>query len=187
LEQAATDLFSLVNRFAEDPKVLLMSSFKLLKRVLSDQCVVITGETENGQSTVTLKEPKEIPGDSLQNPSDPDATFSGHKGQGTRVQIMETRAESKDSEDNEHTARLITQVAAKPAQVSDARAVIPALEILLAKNSLLIRRSLAPLTATMKTSKPPLKWALSWCLHQPAKILSLAKSGSLNFKLTKMM
>jgi hypothetical protein len=36
LEQAATDLFSLVNRFAEDPKVLLMSSFKLLARVLSE-------------------------------------------------------------------------------------------------------------------------------------------------------
>ncbi|MDR1577651.1 MAG: hypothetical protein LBT86_05420 [Deltaproteobacteria bacterium] len=41
---------------------------------------------------------------------------------------METRAKSQYSEDNDHTARLITQVAAKPAQVSDARAVIPAIE-----------------------------------------------------------
>ncbi|MDR1577652.1 MAG: hypothetical protein LBT86_05425 [Deltaproteobacteria bacterium] len=37
LEQAVRDLFSLANRFADEPIVLQMSSFKLLKRVLSDQ------------------------------------------------------------------------------------------------------------------------------------------------------
>jgi hypothetical protein len=47
----------------------------------------LTGDQGN---PVELKNPKEIVSDSLQNPSDPDATYSGHKGQGYQVQVMET-------------------------------------------------------------------------------------------------
>jgi len=42
-----------------------------------------------------LKKPKDISSDSLQNPSDPDATYDGHKGQGHQIQIMETYTESE--------------------------------------------------------------------------------------------
>ncbi|HCK98575.1 MAG TPA: hypothetical protein DHW42_00515, partial [Candidatus Marinimicrobia bacterium] len=31
---------------------------------------------------IEIKKPKDIPSDSLENPSDPDATYSGYKGQG---------------------------------------------------------------------------------------------------------
>ena len=39
---------------------------------------------------IEVKPPKEVPSDSLQIPSDPDAGYSGHKGQGYQVQILET-------------------------------------------------------------------------------------------------
>ena len=41
-------------------------------------------------AVVAVKDAKEIAGDSLQNPSDPGATFSGHKGVGYQTQIAET-------------------------------------------------------------------------------------------------
>ncbi|MCP4010146.1 MAG: hypothetical protein GY726_11605, partial [Proteobacteria bacterium] len=48
---------------------------------------------------VKIKKPKEIPSDSLQNPSDPDATYSGHKGQGYQVQVMVTYTETADEQE----------------------------------------------------------------------------------------
>jgi hypothetical protein len=73
-----------------------------------------------------LKKPKEIPSDSLQNPSDPDASYSGHKGQGYQVQIMETFC--KDEEEKDNTLNLITHVAIEPAHNSDTNALVPAIE-----------------------------------------------------------
>ncbi|MFH1933237.1 MAG: transposase [Pseudomonadota bacterium] len=59
-------------------------------------------------------------------PSDPDATYSGHKGQGYHVQIMETYC--KEEEAREGTLNLITHVQVDPAHESDANALIPAIE-----------------------------------------------------------
>jgi hypothetical protein len=39
---------------------------------------------------VSIKANKEVPSDSLQNPSDPDASYDGHKGQGYQMQVAET-------------------------------------------------------------------------------------------------
>jgi len=36
-----------------------------------------------------VKEHRELTGNTLQNPSDPDATYNGHKGQGFMMQVME--------------------------------------------------------------------------------------------------
>ena len=72
-----------------------------------------------------MKKPKDIPSDSLQNPSDPDATYSGHKGQGYQVQVMETFC---DDEEKKTTPNLITHVHVEPAHNSDANALIPAIE-----------------------------------------------------------
>ena len=47
-----------------------MHSFKLLERVLNEQCNV----SDDGKE-VEVKKPKEISSDSLQNPSDPDANL----------------------------------------------------------------------------------------------------------------
>jgi hypothetical protein len=46
--------------------------------VLHDHCNL----TPDKDSPLELKTPKQIGSDSLQNPSDPDAGYSGHKGQG---------------------------------------------------------------------------------------------------------
>ena len=126
LERLATDLFDLVRRFADDKDVSAMSSYKQMSRVLSEQCTVASNE-DGG--TVSVKPPGEVRSDSLQNPSDPDATYCGHKGQGYQAQVMETYIPAA-GEDGEKEAglSLITHVAVEPAHTSDAHALIPAIE-----------------------------------------------------------
>jgi hypothetical protein len=81
LTEVSKDLFDLVAQFKGCPEVSIMYSYKLLERVLNEQCNL----TDDKDHPVELKRPKEIVSDSLQNPSDPDATYSGHKGQGYQV------------------------------------------------------------------------------------------------------
>ncbi|MDJ0669145.1 MAG: transposase [Desulfobacterales bacterium] len=124
LKQVSNDLFDLLEQFKGQAAVSAMHSYKLMQRVLSDQCRVETDDA--GSSQVTIKKPAEIPSDSLQNPSDPDATYSGHKGQGYQVQIMETFSRSEDETEKEQTLNLITHVEVQPACESDATALLPA-------------------------------------------------------------
>jgi hypothetical protein len=106
LEQCALDLCELVNRFRGCGKVRNWKTYKDMERLLNDQVVI--SEDDSGHVTiwfhepkkvkeckdprgeVALKSPKDIGGDTLQNPSDPDATYSGHKGPGYKVQLSET-------------------------------------------------------------------------------------------------
>lgn len=121
LKSVSADLFDLVEQFKDYPEVKAMHSYKLLERILKEQCNV----SDDGK-TVAVKKPKEIPSDSLQNPSDPDATYSGHKGQGYQVQVMETYC--KDEDTKEESLNLITHIEVEPAHESDANALIPAIE-----------------------------------------------------------
>jgi len=121
LASVSADLFHLVAQFKDNPEVRSMHSYKLLERVLKEQCVV-----KDDGTAVELKRPQEIPSDSLQNPSDPDATYSGHKGQGYQVQIMETY--HPDKEGKKESLNLITHVEVEPAHESDANALLPAIE-----------------------------------------------------------
>lgn len=121
LDQLAKDIFYLVERFSSDQSVNEMSSFKLLARLFQEQCIV---EDCDGERIPVAKPNKDVPSDSLQNPSDPDAGYCGHKGQGFQVQIMETY--SRDSSDDSFS--LITHVAVEPAYASDANALLPAIE-----------------------------------------------------------
>ncbi|RAM03221.1 hypothetical protein DO021_03835 [Desulfobacter hydrogenophilus] len=57
----------------------------MLERVLNEQCNLVN-DPQGGQK-VDIKPPKKISSNSLQNPSDPDATYSGHKGQGYQAQV----------------------------------------------------------------------------------------------------
>lgn len=122
LEEVSRDLFSLVERFRENKQVRSLNTFGALLRVLKDQCDVSAG------GEMTVKAPKEIASSSLQNPSDPDAGYDGHKGQGYQVQVMETYCASSEEAIKERTLNLITHVEIEPAHVSDAHALIPALE-----------------------------------------------------------
>ena len=122
LTEVSRDLFDLVQQFKDTSEVAAMYSYKLLERVLKEHCN-LTNDKEN---PVELKKPKEIASDSLQNPSDPDASYSGHKGQGYQVQIQETFCD--DEEKKEESLNLITHVEVEPAHNSDANALIPAIE-----------------------------------------------------------
>jgi hypothetical protein len=68
-----------------------------LLRVLKDQCIV-DEDVETKARKVEVKKSKDVPSDSLQNPSDPDATYDAHKAQGYQVQIMETFSDDKDKD-----------------------------------------------------------------------------------------
>ena len=125
LERVARDLFALVRRFRDHEAVRSLYSFNTLLRVLKDQCWVTE---EQDDLPVAVKSPKEIPSDSLQNPSDAEAGYDAHKGQGYQVQVMETYCDSPDETIREKTLNLITHVEVEPAHVSDVHALIPALE-----------------------------------------------------------
>jgi len=124
LNDVSKDLFDLVQQFRGYPEVSEMYSYKQLERVLKEQCNL----TEDKDHPIELKVRKQIPSDSLQNPSDPDATYSGHKGQGYQVQIQETFCDAEYDEQEEKPLRLITHVDVKPAHNSDANALMPAIE-----------------------------------------------------------
>ena len=124
LEMVSQDLVSLVQRFRKDKQVKSMTTFGVLLRVLKDQ-YDIAGTDD---SAVKLKDPKKVLSSSLQNPSDPDAGYDAHKGQGYQVQVMETYDDSPEDETHEKSLNLITHVDIEPANVSDVHALIPALE-----------------------------------------------------------
>ncbi len=88
LVDLAEDLFALVEQFKDVGAVTTMSSYHKLVRLLQEQCVTRQGEGED--AVIEAKAAKEIASDSMQNPSDPDAGYDGHKGQGYQAQVMET-------------------------------------------------------------------------------------------------
>jgi len=122
LSEVSKDLFDLVQQFKDCPTVTSMYTYQLLERVLKEHCHL----SDDRDNPVVLKESKEIPSDSLQNPSDPDATYSGHKGQGYQVQVMETFCD--EEKQKEHCLNLITHVEVEPAHESDANAIVAAIE-----------------------------------------------------------
>jgi hypothetical protein len=126
LETVSRDLFSIVERFRGNKQIKSLTTFGTLLRILQDQCVVST--TDEGPVEMALKEPKKILSSSLQNPSDADAGYDAHRGQGYQVQVMETYCDSKDESIREKTLNLITHVEVESAHVSDVHALIPALE-----------------------------------------------------------
>ncbi|MBN2290678.1 MAG: transposase, partial [Candidatus Glassbacteria bacterium] len=127
LDSVSKDLFDLVQRFSAQPEVTAMHSYKLLLRILEEQCEV-TGNSADKTAAVSVKPAKEVQSSSLQNPSDPDAGYDAYKGQGYQVQVMETYSTQEDEEIKSQQLNLITHVEVEPACEHDANALIPALE-----------------------------------------------------------
>ena len=71
----------MIEHFADQPTMTGCQSYKALQTIFSQQCEVVEGKV-----TVRAK----TGGNCMQNPSDPDATYDGHKGPGYQVQIAET-------------------------------------------------------------------------------------------------
>ena len=125
LAQVSADLYELVEQFKGQRAVIGMHSYKLMQRVLAEQCSV---QSDDGNPRVVVKKPKDVPTDSLQNPSDPDAAYSGHKGQGYQVQVMETFTRREDDSQEKPRLNLITHVAVEKANAQDTDALMPAIE-----------------------------------------------------------
>mgnify|MGYP001594558499 CR=1 FL=1 len=64
---------------------------------------------------------KDVPSDSLQNPSDPDAGSSSHKGKGYQIQVVENYSEK----DTPHLS-LFTHIDVESADQHDDNALLPA-------------------------------------------------------------
>lgn len=114
LAQCAEDLRLLVERFCRRKSIASLQAYLNLARLFDEQCVVEKSEREE-TPRVKVKAPKEVASDSLQNPSDPDATYSGHKGEGYQAQIAETCHE-------ENALELIDYVESEGAHNSDLNA-----------------------------------------------------------------
>jgi transposase len=85
LIQTAEDILFLLTHFADNDSVTSLETFALLERLFHEQCY------QPKDSDKALPRPSdEISSDSLQNPSDLDATYDGHKGEGYQVQIAES-------------------------------------------------------------------------------------------------
>lgn len=107
LDQAALDTYWLVTKFAEHKTVAQMCSFALLERMYREQCVPPTTDIPE---QIALEEcPSSA---SLQTPTDPDVTYSGHKGKGYTAQLAETCVE-------ENTFQVVTAVEVHAANESD--------------------------------------------------------------------
>jgi hypothetical protein len=125
LADLANDLFFLTERFSENSAVKTMTSFGLMTRLLAEQCAIEEDQVTK-RRTVTVKPNSEVASDSLQNPSDPDAGYSGHKGKGYQAQVAETYSENTGTGGKQ--LNLITYVEVEPAHISDANAVVPYLD-----------------------------------------------------------
>ena len=122
LATLADDVFTLAERFRGNDPVTSMSTYQLLTRLLKEQCIVERVDLHT--TKVSVKANKDVPSDSLQNPSDPDAGYDGHKGKGYQVQVAENYSTSEEA----NTLSLITCVIVEPAHKSDANALIPLIE-----------------------------------------------------------
>lgn len=83
-QQVAEDMLFLIESFFDDDGNNGRSSFKDLCTVFEQQCEVIDARVE------VRKNPGS---DIIVNPSDPDATYDGHKGSGYQVQLSESCSE----------------------------------------------------------------------------------------------
>lgn len=112
LQQAGEGMAAVITLFVEAQPVCGWKTFTVLQTIFDQQCEVRDDFVEIREKTG---------GAVIQNPSDPDATYDGHKGSGYQVQICETF-----NEDGE--ANLITSAQVETAVISDADAVAPILE-----------------------------------------------------------
>jgi len=127
LDQLATDLLTLTDRFSSVTTIQDMSTLKQLIRLFKEQCV-IEYEKDSAEQKAVAKPNKDVPSDSLQNPSDPDAGYSNHKGKGYQAQVVENYVETNTPEEKEKQLSLITYIDIESADKHDANALLPAIE-----------------------------------------------------------
>jgi len=111
-QQVAEDMYYLIRRFVDIDEYARKDTYKAIERIFYEQCEV-------HEEKVSIKQ--KTGGNVMQNPSDPDATYDGHKGPGYQAQISETCNPDND-------VQLITCAIPQTAAESDANAVGEVLE-----------------------------------------------------------
>lgn len=117
-QQVAEDMYYLIRKFADKSEHSNRDTYKALERIFYEQCEV-------HEEKVSLK--KKTGGNVMQNSSDADATYDGHKGPGYQVQIAETC-------NPENEVQLITSAIPQTAAEPDAGAVEEVLQDLTAND-----------------------------------------------------
>jgi Transposase DDE domain len=125
-QQAAEDLLFVIERFADCAELTNRPSYKALGTIFEQQCRIVDGK-------VTVEQKPDA--NRIQNPSDPDATYDGHKGVGYQVQIAETCSSANE-------VQLITGALPQTACELDDAAVAPVFDQL-EKSGLLPKEMLA--------------------------------------------
>jgi len=111
-QQVAEDMYTLLKHFTDHPQHSGKDTYKNLVRIFYEQC-------EIQEETVQVK--AKTGGNVMQNPSDADATYDGHKGPGYQVQLSETCHP-------ENPVQLITCAIPQTAVEPDSEAVEPVLD-----------------------------------------------------------
>ena len=111
-QQVAEDLHALIERFATHEGLKDRPSYKAMVTVFTQQCELVEAKVQVREKTG---------GDCMQNPSDPEATYDGHKGEGYQLQLSETCSPSND-------VQLIVAALPQTAVNSDADALPKVLE-----------------------------------------------------------
>ena len=111
-QQAAEDLLWVIEHFADQPSMADRPSYKALLTIFSQQCEVIEDKVRVRAKTG---------GNCMQNPSDAEATYDGHKGPGYQVQIAETCS-------SQNEVQLITAALPQTACEADEGAAVPMLD-----------------------------------------------------------
>ena len=117
-QDVADDMYYLIRRFSSNEQVNNRDTYKAVERIFYQQCDV-------QEDKVVVKE--KTGGNCIQNPSDPDATYDGHKGPGYQVQLAETC-------NPENQQQFITCAIAQTASEPDSQAVEMVLEDLKAND-----------------------------------------------------
>ena len=111
-QRVADDMYTLLKHFAPHSDHSGKDTYKKLERIFFEQCQV-------QEDTVVVK--ARTGGNVMQNPSDADATYDGHKGPGYQVQLSETCHP-------ENEVQLITCAIPQTAVEPDGNAVEPVLD-----------------------------------------------------------
>ena len=142
LGEAGQDLLALAVQFRNTAAAKL-SSFTILEQVLRDQFEIVDvvpkarlqrdDDDAHGAPLAAIRASQDVPCDTVGNPSDPDASYNAHKGQGYVAQIVETYCEDGNGNDggDEETAAtpdLITHVAVHKMTVHDGHRLPDALD-----------------------------------------------------------
>jgi hypothetical protein len=120
IQEVARDIAELISRFEDDESMGSRPSFHALTRVFSEHCEVT--ETEIAVVLAKAEDEKGQSARVMQNPSDLDAGYDGHKGPGYQVQI------SQAYDTGEEGAGIITACVPQSAAESDSGSLPPVQE-----------------------------------------------------------